>query len=167
MIMFCHNIFNSFYLFFVSSTSCILVAFISPFLCIHPLPLPPLLQNKIKFERKKKKKKRKISIQKLQCDPFVHMSTCKYSLVQFKVSGFCCTGTSLGQPIAALCHGDSPALRLQDLPFHVLLQIRGGEVVGVGHLINLILGLGSCGVGQPAPSHRSSAIGRTLQHCPC
>lgn len=44
----------SFYLFFLSLTSCISIPFVSLSLCIHPMPLQPP-QNRIEFTRNKKR----------------------------------------------------------------------------------------------------------------
>ena len=50
------------------------------------------------------------------------------------------TGTPLGYPIVALCHGDPAALGLPDWPIHLLQKIIDEVNVGVGQLIILVLG---------------------------
>ena len=52
------------------------------------------------------------------------------------------TGTPLGYPAVALCHGDPAAFVLQDQPLHVLEQFIHGVDVGVGQPKPLDLGLG-------------------------
>jgi hypothetical protein len=60
------------------------------------------------------------------------------------------TGTPLGYPAVALCHGDPAAFVLQDQPLHVLEQFIHGVDVGVGQPKPLDLGLGGSWVGQPS-----------------
>lgn len=58
------------------------------------------------------------------------------------------TGAPLGYLAVALCCRNPIALDLQDKSLHRLEQIKDG----MGQLITLVSGLGSCRVGQPTNS---------------
>lgn len=127
----------SFYLSFLSFTSCILVPLIfCP--CVSVLMAP-----QIKFKRKNKKGKKTVVWHSHAVNPFVHLSLPSsvhwkvIVLVQslwFLLHYWCwiLTGTFLGYPDVVLCCEDSTALRLQDWPFYMLQQITKGVDIGVG-----------------------------------
>ena len=72
------------------------------------------------------------------------------------------TGTPLGYPVLAPCHGDPAALDLQACPLHMLQQFIDKVDVGMDQLITWVLGLGGSWVGQPAgfPSSTVSTLSR-------
>ena len=51
-------------------------------------------------------------------------------------------------------------------PFYTLPQITGGVDIGAGQLITLVLGVGSCSLGQPASSSLSSPPGELSNIAP-
>lgn len=95
---------------------------------------------------------------------FIHISLlasvhCKASLVLFEISGICyavSSGPSLGLVLDIL---------LLPCAVEILQQIIEGVDVGLGQLITLVLGLGSCRDGRPT-SYPLSPSGGALQHCP-
>lgn len=118
----------------------------------------------------------------LHCRPFIHTSLlasvhCRKSLeslwsglkplvsVTLAILGPY-WGTPLDYPAVALCGGDPAALGLQDPSLQVFQQIADGIDLGVGQLITLVLGLGSCRVGQPASSPLSPPPRWALLHPP-
>lgn len=72
---------------------------------------------------------------------------CKVSfdLSEFQIS-WSLTGTPFVYPIVVLCHEVPATLVLQDWSLHMPLWITDGVDLGVGQLIILVMGLGSCRV---------------------
>ena len=65
----------------------------------------------------------------------------------------------LGHPVVALCWGDPAALGLQGWSLLMLHQTTDEVNFEMDQFLNLVLGLGSYKVGQPAPSSLFSPPG--------